>query len=115
MRMNEVEAHESALSLALSECSIVDKVMMTDEFARGGRGDEEGMDDSPCDGRDEQHNHEIKHVQRITKKETRNIRIWRAALSLVILVSGAFVSWGTYNNLDRQSKDEAYDKVRCIV
>ena len=54
---------------------------------------------------------EIKQVQRITQRETLRIRLWRIVIVMIMIGSGALVSWGTYNYLDDQLMDQTLEDV----
>ena len=82
--------------------SLVDKMVVDHTLSNGDEHEEDAV------------HQEIKHVQQMTKRETLRIRIWRILIVLIIIGSGALVSWGTYNYLDDQLMDQTLDDVSSI-
>ena len=58
---------------------------------------------------------EVRRVHQLAEKETKNIRLWRGIVSILILGVGAVVSLFTFLYLDAQHQKEREDSVSLSI
>ena len=56
---------------------------------------------------------EVKEVEKLAQRETRNVQVWRRWVLFLIFATGGALSYMTYNFLSSEEEDNHTDAVCC--